>query len=128
MAIPSEYNDHEMYVGATNRSNHQVVGFYPHLVRRQEETIGPLTNQKTGTVLHPDMHDSDPDRGRVNAAQHDAQISTFLPGLSAGENIVRKGNLPIIDQVAYAYGEAGVYIDQNYGEIANAPLHTDNLA
>lgn len=116
MAIPSEYNDHVASVGATNLP-HPTYTFRVLLKRQNEETIGPITNSRSGTVLHPDMHDSDPDRGRANIAQHETQYHPFLPGFLRGQNIVRNDNGTFT-----AYGETATYLKTQYADIANPLL------
>ena len=105
MAIPSEYNDRPTTTGATNMS-HPVYNLVAHMIRNDQESIGPLTNLKTGTVLHPDMHQSDPDLGRACAARHEHQFSTWVPGLLAGSNaVIKNGEV----RTAEAQGAQGTY-------------------
>ncbi len=61
------------------------------------------------THLHPDMHDNDPDRGRINADGHKNRRSTWIPGLTAGENMVlqHEGEVTV-------YGLKAQYIKDNY--------------
>ena len=114
MAIPSEYNDRPTTTGATNMS-HPVYNLVAHLARHDQESIGPLTNLKTGTVLHPDMYQSSPDLGRTCAAQHENQFSTWVPGLLAGSNAVIRGGEV---RTAEAQGEQGTYLDDMIQELA----------
>lgn len=122
MAIPSEYNEHPNPVGATN-IKHPIITFRVLMKRQLEESIGPVTNTRTGTVLHPDMHDSDEDRGRANVARHETQFSPLIPGFLCGQNIVRND-----DGTFTAYGEQAVYLKTNYADIANPLLEVTNSA
>lgn len=105
MAIPSEYSTPRTTAGPTNLL-HPSSTITVLVGRHLQESIGPLTNLKTGTVLHPDMYTSDPDRGLASIANHAAQISTWVPGLTAGDNIVAKGGV----ETATITGQQGVYI------------------
>lgn len=108
MAIPSEYETPRTNAGATNMS-HPVETITVYTGRYREESIGPITNLKTGTVLHPDMHDSDPDRGRANIGEHAKQMSTWVPGLTGGDNLVLKGG---VVETATLQGLQAVYIKE----------------
>ena len=126
MAIPSEYDESPLYSGATNM-NTPVYGIYGLIRRNQEESVGPITNLRTGTVLHPDMHDTDPDRGRTNAAQHQRQFSTFLPGEKCGSNFVRRGDATssldeLMKNIVYIEGEAGTYMKAQYYDNQSNPV------
>ena len=52
--------------------------------RANLQTLNFLNN------LQPDLHNSDPDLGRESADNHKTSRSTWLPGLTAGENRVLK--------------------------------------
>lgn len=119
MAIPTEYNDNASYVGGTN-IKHPIITFKVLMVRQAQESIGPITNLKTGTVLHPDMHDNDPDRGRTNSANHQTQFQPFIPSTVAG-NIVRND-----DGTFTAYGQVAYYLKTEYADIANPLLEVQN--
>ena len=120
MAIPTEYNDNATVVGGTN-IKHPIIVFKVLMNRKNEETIGPVTNARTGTVLHPDMHDNDPDRGRTNAAVHENQFSPLLPGFLRGQNIVRND-----DNTITAYGQVATYLKTQYADIDNPLLEVQN--
>jgi hypothetical protein len=120
MAIPTEYNDNAAYVGGTN-IKHPIITFKVLMNRKAEESIGPLTNLKTGAVLHPDMHDNDPDRGRTNSENHENQFSPMLPGYLRGQNIVRND-----DGTITAYGQTALYLKTEYADIANPLLEVQN--
>lgn len=51
------------------------------------EKIGPKTNSRDVAILHPDMHQDSPDRGREHMATRPAHRSTWLPGKLAGSNV-----------------------------------------
>lgn len=117
MAIPSEYNHHPDNIGFGITNPAKVI--LPYIKRKTEETIGPLTNSKTTAVLHPDMCDSDPDRGRNNSAEHVKQFSTWFPGQLAGSNYVAKGsdmNSPeaYIEAAVLFEGEQATYMADQY--------------
>lgn len=120
MAIPTEYNDNAAVVGCTN-IKHPIITFKVLMKRQAEETIGPVTNAKTGTVLHPDMHVNDADMGRTNAANHETQFSPLLPGYLRGQNIVRND-----DGTITAYGKLASYLKTEYADIANPLLEVQN--
>lgn len=128
MAIPSEYytEQNQTSISGTTNMSHPRAIFYPYVARHKEESIGPLTNLRTGTVLHPDMHDTDPDRGRTNAAQHEHQFSTWLPGRSAAENIVVKGQHmatfeEFVGTLLYADGDEARYVMDMYHSAIGSP-------
>ena len=121
MAIPTEYNDNPTVVGATN-IKHPIITFKVLMQRQAQESIGPITNLKTGTVLHPDMHDNDPDRGRTNSENHETQFSPYIPSTVAG-NIVRND-----DNTFTAYGQVASYLKTEYADIDNPLLEVQNAA
>ena len=95
-------------IGPTNLP-HPVITFRVNLERARDEAIGPNTNSRDVNLLHPDLHDNDPERGRTNAAQHDLNKSTWLPGLLAAENIVQIDN-----NTFTAYGQKATYLKNTY--------------
>lgn len=120
MAIPSEYNDNAGTIGSNN-TKHPIYTFKVLMVRQRNETIGPITNAKSVNLLHPDMHDSDPDRGVTNAANHQTQFQPFIPGYLSGQNIVRND-----DGTFTAYGQLGTYLKTEYADIDNPLLEVQN--
>lgn len=116
MAIPSEYRDHQPTIGCTD-IKHPVITFRVLRQRQTEEGIGPITNQRTGTVLHPDMHDSSPDRGNTNKVQHQTQIWQWFPGLIPGNNLYVSS-----DGTFTAYGQQATYLKTQYADITNPLL------
>lgn len=120
MTVPTGHDDNLSYVGPTN-IKHPIITFRVLMVRRSEETVGPITNARTGAVLHPDMYNSSPDSGRTNAAQHQNQFQPFIPGYLRGTNIVRND-----DGTFTAYGQQATYLKTQYADIANPLLEITN--
>lgn len=86
-----------------------IITFRINLTLNSSESVGPNTNPNNTAILHPDMHDTDADRGRTNSAQHASQRLTFLPGLLAGENIVQ-----VDDSTFIAYGMKASYLKRMF--------------
>lgn len=122
MAIPSEYNDHKTTIGSNNIT-HPIITFKVLMDRRREETIGPITNEKTGRVLHPDMHNNSADSGRTNAEQHENQFTPYIPGFLQGSNIVHND-----DGSFTAYGKQATYLKNNYADVDYPLLEVQNSA
>lgn len=96
---------------------HPIITFSVNLERPTDELVGPKTNQKSVNLLHPDMHDSSPDRGRTNAAQHDVQRISWLPGFLAAENLTLED-----DDTIVAYGQKATYLKKTYTTGTNPRL------
>lgn len=122
MAFPTEFDDNAASVGSTN-IKHPIITFRVLMNRQSQEAIGPITNQKNVTMLHPDMHDNDADRGRLNSENHETQFRPYIPGFLRGSNIVRNDNGTFT-----AYGQQAVYLKQQYADIANPLLEVTNTA
>lgn len=122
MTFPTEFEDSIPTVGSTN-IKHPIITFRVLMTRQLQETIGPKTNSKSVTMLHPDQHDNSADRGRTNSAQHQNQFQPFIPGFLRGSNIVRND-----DGTFTAYGQQAVYLKQQYADIANPLLVVTNSA
>lgn len=120
MAIPSEYQQDQ----GTNSANikHPIITFKVLMNRHTQEVVGPLTNSRTGDVLHPDMYQSSPDLGRTNAANHETQFSPWMPN-SLRNNIVDHG-----DGTFTAYGSDAIYLKTQYADIDNPLLEIMNAA
>lgn len=88
---------------------HPVITFSVNLDLNQSEPFGPKTNLSTVAILHPDMHDTSADRGRTNKGYHKDQITTFIPGILCGENVVKND-----DGTFTAYGQKATYIKNTY--------------
>lgn len=122
MAFPTEFEDNVSSIGPTN-IKHPIITFRVLMNRQSQETIGPMTNSKNVSVLHPDMHDNDTDRGRTNSANHETQFQPYIPGFLTGSNIVRNDNGTFT-----AYGQQAVYLKQQYADVANPLLEVTNSA
>ena len=97
---------------------HPVITFTVNLNNASAEQIGPNTNAITTGVLHPDMHDTSADRGRLHSGYHKDQFTTFIPGLLSGENVVKND-----DGTITAYGMKATYLKNTYTTGSN-PLLT----
>lgn len=120
MAFPTEFDDNVASVGSTN-IKHPIITFRVLMDRQSQEAIGPITNQKNVSMLHPDMHDNSADRGRLNSENHKAQYHPYIPGFLRGSNIVRNDNGTFT-----VYGQQAVYLKQQYADIANPLLEVTN--
>lgn len=120
MAFPTEFDDNATSVGSTN-IKHPIITFKVLMNRRLNEDIGPITNVKSTSLLHPDQHDNSPDRGRTNSQNHETQFQPFIPGFLRGNNIVRND-----DGTFTAYGQQAVYLKTQYADIANPLLEVQN--
>jgi hypothetical protein len=65
-----------------------MLAIYAGDLRLTDLSIGPKTNQRTVTPLHPDMFQTSADRGRTAMATRPGMVSTFLPGVNAGKNMI----------------------------------------
>jgi len=88
---------------------HPIITFSVNLGRFANESIGPKTNARDTNLLHPDMHDNDADRGRTNSNNHETQFSSWIPGLTAGENRVLADNGTLT-----VNGERATYLKKTY--------------
>jgi hypothetical protein len=120
MTIPTDYAYEQQYNGATNMK-HPIITFRPVMTRQLQETNGPSTNSKTGTVLHPDQYQSSPDLGRTAAAQHQNQFHPYIPGFLRGSNFVENDNGTFT-----VCGKQAVYLKKQYADIANPLLVVTN--
>lgn len=125
MTIPTEYEDNLAKIGS-DAITHPIYTFRVKLDRPATQKVGPITNSRDVVMLHPDMHDSSPDRGRANAAQHTSQKLAFLPGLLAAGGIIRND-----DETFTAYGAQAVHLKKTYVdgpepllELVNSPPYT----
>lgn len=85
------------------------ITFQVNLSLKTTEAIGPNTNVISPTLLHPDQHQDSPDAGRVETSNRTSTLSTWLPGLLAGENAGLKDG----DQFTL-YGQKATYMRDNY--------------
>lgn len=88
---------------------HPIITFRVNLDNPSTEQIGPNTNARTTDVLHPDMHDSSPDRGYTHSVNHKTQFSSFFPGFLVGENIIKND-----DDTITVYGQKATYLKNTY--------------
>lgn len=121
MTIPKEYTN-DAFNGATN-IKHPIITFRVLTNRQSEESVGPKTNSRTGKVLHPDSYNMSADAGRANAAQHQTQFSSWIPGFLRGSNIAENS-----DGTFTAYGQQAVYLKTQYADIENPLLEVTNDA
>src|SRR5574343_1667322 len=122
MAIPSEYRTQEKTIGNSG-VRHPIYRFKVSLDRLLSEKFGPNTNQRDVTLLHPDMYDNSPDRGRTNAAVHQTGNVSWYPTLFAGLNIDIHD-----DGTITAYGQHAAYLKKTYVDVANPALTIVNYA
>jgi hypothetical protein len=122
MTIPTDLPDNLDTIGSSDMK-HPIITFQVVMKRQLQETFGPITNSRNVTVLHPDMYDSSPDRGRSHANQHETLFQPLLPGYLRDQNIVRND-----DGTFTAYGQLAVYLKKNYADIDNPYLVITNSA
>jgi len=74
------------------------------------ELFGPNTNTRKVTMLPPPQHQTSPDRGRTDRANFPNTMSTWIPGLTAGENrqLKETGQFTVS-------GQRATYIRDTYG-------------
>jgi hypothetical protein len=87
------------------------ITFQVNLELNTHEVIGPITNPRNVAVLHPDRHVNLDlqDEARDSIAQREDHRSTWLPGLTAAENIALKN-----DGQFTAYGQRAIYLRDSY--------------
>jgi hypothetical protein len=96
---------------------HPTINFQVNLEIPKTEAMGPVTNSHTSTLLHPDLHDSDPDRGRTNRANR-TTYKTVSPWLQTGSGsqlmgILGDKTLKHGDTFTL-YGKQALYVRDNY--------------
>lgn len=116
MAIPSDFRDSTKVIG-DSAIKHPIYVFSISLNRPTSEAIGPITNQKSVNLLHPDMYTSSPSTGRTQMAQHQTGNSSWIPGFLRGPNVIINGNGTIT-----AYGSHAVYLKKTFADVANPML------
>ncbi len=100
---------------------HPIITFTVNLDNRRTEDVGPNTNLNNTRVLHPDMYDNDEDRGLINSLNHRTQFSSWMPGLTAGEN--RK----LADDASFTVnGQRASYLKDVYASGSNPLLTVTN--
>lgn len=120
MTYPSEFRTQTKTVGDSG-IKHPIYTFRVNLDWQKSELIGPNTNQRDVTVLHPDRYTQSPDYGRGLINDHFTGRVTWLPGFLQGENIDIND-----DGTITAYGQKAVYLYQNYTTGTNPLLTLTN--
>lgn len=85
------------------------ITFRVNLELNSTELLGPKTNSRSPSILHPDRHDNDQDRAVSNMANHKDLRSTWIPGLSAANNRALKDGDTFTE-----YGLTALYIKNRY--------------
>ena len=99
------------------------ITFRVNLELKNEEQIGPNTNEKGVSILHPDLHQTSADRGRTEKSNRVNTRSSWNPGLLAGKNwslkdgdeFTQHGQQALYTRDTYAIGFAPA--DRAYLEI-----------
>ena len=96
---------------------HPTINFQVNLTIPTTEVMGPLTNSQTFGLVHPDYHDSDPDRGKTNrtnrttyktvSAWLQTANSTQLMGILGDKNLKHGDTFTL-------YGKQALYVRDNY--------------
>lgn len=120
MTFPTEFRTQNKTVGS-NGITHPIYTFRVNLDRLNSETVGPKTNAKNGTVLHPDMYGSYPDADRTRSSQHAKNNVSWIPSLFPGMNIDIND-----DGTITSYGAHAVYLKKNYADVENPLLTLTN--
>lgn len=122
MTIPSDFNDQSKVVGETN-INHPIYTFRVNLDINASEAVGPNTNQRSVTLLHPDVCQSDIATGRAQRTTRALQRMTWFPMLS------QAGNVEINDDgTITVYGIEGKRLIDTYTTGTNPLLTLTNSA
>jgi len=88
---------------------HPVITFEVNLDVPKTEAFGPLTSETEVRILHPDRHQNDQDKAVTDIDNHKNNKSTWIPGLTVGENRALKHE----DQFT-ADGLRATYLKDNY--------------
>src|SRR5436305_1451115 len=120
MTYPTEFYPQAVTVGPT-QIKHPIYTFRVNLDLASSEAIGPITNQRQVTVLHPDQNVNSPDYGRTLTAPRHLHRLTWLPGLLAS------GNIEVNDDgTITAYGAQAKYLLDTYTTGTNPLLTLTN--
>ena len=85
------------------------ITFRVNLELLSTEAIGPLTNERNPSILHPTQHVESPDRGRTDKAYLKNTRVAYIPGLTAAVNReLRQG------ETFTAYGQQAIYIRDQF--------------
>lgn len=108
MTYPTEFYDQSVSAGATNIT-HPIYTFKVNLDIQATELIGPSTNQREVTVLHPDQYQTSPDYGRSQQTIRKLQNHSWFAALN------QAGNLYVNDDgTITVYGLAGAYLNRTF--------------
>lgn len=122
MTYPTEFRTQAKTVGSTS-IKHPIYTFKVNLDRLSSEKVGPNTNQQSVNLLHPSLHQTSPDRGRTEAAQHAKSNIAWIPSLFPGVNFDIND-----DGTITAYGQQAVYLKKTYADVENPLLTLTNSA
>lgn len=122
MTIPSEFYSQSKTVGSTS-IKHPIYTFKVNLDVNLTEDIGPNTNLRSGTILHPDMHQTSGDLGRAQITTRALQRLSWFPMMQQAGNIEINDNGTII-----AYGIQGKRLLDTYTTGTNPLLTLTNSA
>jgi len=122
MTIPTDFRTQSKTIGGVGIT-HPIYVFKINLDRLRSELIGPNTNQRDVTQLHPDMYNSSPDRGLASSLIHQRNnigwLATMFPGVNIDIND---------DGTITAYGEQANYLKRKFADVANPSLTLINFA
>jgi len=65
---------------------HPTITFRVNLELTDSEQVGANTNARDVSILHPDLHQTSADQGRLDKSNRVNTRSTWNPGLLAGKN------------------------------------------
>jgi hypothetical protein len=117
MTYPTEFQDQNKTIGSS-AILHPIYYFQVNLDLNESEVFGPVTNQSTVRILHPDQHQTSPDLGRTQRVVRKLQNLSWFATMSAA------GNLEVRDDgTLIAYGQNGTYLKNNFTS-GSAPLLT----
>ncbi len=108
MTYPSQFNSQAKIVGERN-IKHPIYTFKVNLDIQASESVGPRTNQKEVTLLHPDAHQTSGDLGRTQRTTRALQNLSWFPMM------MQSGNLEINDDgTITVYGIEGKRLIDTY--------------
>lgn len=117
MTYPDQFVSQAVTVGDSN-IKHPYYTFTVNLGIGITEAVGPNTNQKNGTVLHPDQCQTSPDLGRSQRTARFIQNLSWFPAINQSGNLEINNNGTIT-----VYGMQGKYLKDNFTTGSN-PLLT----
>jgi len=113
-------NTEEQSKGAKMANPSPTINFTVNLALTKTEDVGPLTNLNTSGILHPDMHQDDPDQGVTDIAQRQNHRSTWIPTGFSVSNILGSNRELKHGDTFTLYGTQAIYVRDMYG-IGYAP-------